>query len=195
MSFSNFDDKYDDDFEGASSRRKKSEVPDDDYECQIELVELRDTKAGDVLSFKMIVLKKGNGDDTEYAGKKVEKAIFLNPTGEDAEENRKKRVEDMKRDFATLGFDVDNWTKANGRPFGKMCEIACRMATNMKVKVRLKTNNDYQNCYLNKRLEDGKPPKVGAAEMAAAKPPEEKAPFDIGPPAGAQAKKDDPIPF
>lgn len=170
---------FDDEFEGQSSKRKSAAtVPDGDYTVEIKLAELRETKAGDVFSFKMVVL-----DDGPLSGKQIERALFLTPKGESEDEraeNRKKKVGELKVDLATIGFDVDNWTKANNRPFGSQCELACRLMKGCKVQVRAKTNNNYQNVYINKRLEDGKPTKFGAAEMAAVQT-DENVPFTADP--------------
>jgi hypothetical protein len=161
MSFDNFED----DFEGQPSKRpsNKATVPDGDYTVEVQSAELRDTKAGEVFSVKMTIL-----DDGPLFSKQIEKAIFLVGKGETEQEkaeNRKRRVGDMKADLATIGFDVDNWTRANGRPFGAQVGTACVLMIGCKLKVRAKTSNDYQNIYINKRLEDGKPAKFGKAEM------------------------------
>lgn len=192
---------FDEDFEKESSKKEyqKAEIPDGDYDVEIKLMELRETKAGDVFSFKMTILKDG-----PLKGKQIEKPIFLAGKGETDEERdefHRKRVKELKVDLATLGFDVDNWTKTNNRPFGSQCELACSLAKGCHVSIRVKTNNNFQNVYINKRLSDadGKPAKFGAAEMGAAKTAEAE-PFAID--ANAAPKKetvppvdDDPIPF
>jgi hypothetical protein len=195
---------FDEDFEKETSKREyaKAEIPDDDYDCEVKSVELRETKAGDVFSFKLTILKDG-----PFKGKALEKAIFLAGKGETEEEKaefHRKRVKELKVDLATLGFDVDNWTKANGRSFGSQCELACSLARGCHVAVRVKTNGTFQNVYLNKRLadKDGKPAKFGAVEMGAkaAEKAGEKEPFAIDAGAAPQQQTvppvdDDPLPF
>ncbi len=96
---------------------------------------------------------------------------------------------------------MDNWTKANNRPFGSQCEAACSLARKLRVKLRLKTNGDFQNVYIQKRdaEADGKSAKFGEAELkaAAAAGAADKQPFAVDGAASPaqQPPSDSPIPF
>src|SRR5574338_303507 len=134
--FSSFDDE---DFEKAPSK-EGSGLPDGKYECEITSVDDRDTTAGEVFSYKFVVIRH---DNPKFINKKLERAIFLEPqNGTEAEREaaKERAIGDLKRDMNKLGFDVDNWKKANGRPFKQQMEIAMEMMRGMHVVVTQKAS-------------------------------------------------------
>lgn len=159
----------DDDFEKAPSKRANAPViPDGDYDAEIGTGTgfKENEKAGDIFSFKFTVV------GGEYHGKTVERALFFDKkegTDEEKKAHRNKKLNELKVDLKSLGFDVDHWTKANNRPFSQQLALAIKAMNGMRVKIRQKTNGEYVNLYLNKRLPelDGKPAVLGEGELKA----------------------------
>ena len=82
-------------------------------------------------------------------------------------------VDNVKSDLTALGFDVDQWTRANQRPFSLELAKVGSVVGGIKFEGAKKTNakdgKTYVNIYINARCkDDGKPLKIGAAELAAA---------------------------
>lgn len=173
-------------------------LPDGDYEVQITTGLLKDGEYGPIVTILMTVLGDG-----PQRGWQVEKTYFLTKKGE-GDSGRimdERKIGELKSDLSTMGFDVANWTAANNRPFSVQLDIAASVMKGMKLKVRKKQNDEYANIYVNKRLEDGKPAKLTAADMV--KPPPGANEFgqsplgdSIGAPTGAPGGgSNDPIPF
>lgn len=186
--FNSFDDA-DELFEDLSDKRQSASLPDGDYEVEIVSAGPKyHEKSGDMFEFKLVVV-----GHEKYDGRKVDRTIFFdkkNGTDEEKEEYKAKKLQELKVDLKTLGFDVENWKKSTGRPFSQQLEAACTLMVGCKVKIRTKQNGEFANVYINKRLEDGKPAKFGAAEMAELTNTESG--FDA---AAKTPASGDPIPF
>lgn len=97
-------------------------------------------------------------DGQEITG---EKKYFLK--GKDGPDT--KRINELKADLATLGFDTANWTQANGKPFLVQLARIKPVLPGIQFKGKKKTNanksdpkNPYLNVYLDERADgDGKP--------------------------------------
>ncbi len=197
--------EFEDAFEAATVKPKygseqSKAVADGDYVCQLTGAIMKDTAKGSVFTFMATIIS-----DCQYKGWTLEKTIFLQ-SSKGSEDDKKKYTQDrmgeLKKDFATLGFDSEKWTKANNRPVTTQLPAACELLKGMKIKMRKKTG-DYANVYLNDRVKgddkkpvDGKPEKIGAEELAAVKVPENAgAPATAAPPAETYNSPDSPIPF
>lgn len=157
----NFDD-FEDDFEGASTsappkpgaKIDAKQLADADYVFVVKKVEPKDTNAGPLVTFTLEIASPGAFD-----GCSVERQYWL--TKKDESGGRIKNAAVVKLlhdDLAKLGFDVDNWTKANGRPFSVELKRAAKVAVGMKFKGKKKQNGQYANLYVNERAkDDGKP--------------------------------------
>ncbi len=142
-------------------------LPDGDYDVRITGGVLKDAGGSDIFSFLGTVLTDG-----PYKGWKCERTVFLSKkSGTDEEKKAFKvsKIGEILADFKTIGFDVENWTKANGRPRGEQMKVACNVMVGVCVKVRKSHKNNFTNVYINKRLAnlDGMSPTFGEAEMAA----------------------------
>ncbi len=142
-------------------------LPDGDYDVKITGGVLKEAGGADLFTFLGTVETDG-----PYKGWKCERTIFLSKKeGSDEEKKAFKasKIGEIKADFKTMGFDVENWTKAAGRPFGEQWKVACEVMVGVCVKVRKKQNQKFANVYINKRLAnlDGMSPTFGEAEMAA----------------------------
>ncbi len=162
---------FDDTFETAQAKPQYASdqskaVLDGKYNCEIKGGIPKETTSGKVFTFLTTIISDG-----PYKGYSLERTIFMfkkNGTDEEKAAYIEKRVAELKADLSKLGFDVPNWTKANGRPFGVQLDIACEMMKGLVVQMTKKTN-DMANVYIDKRLPDldGKPAKFGAEEMKA----------------------------
>lgn len=158
-----------DDFFGTTkptrgSRSGKAEdLPDGEYTFAVEAAEYKpDTSAGPIASLKLVVVSDGPHD-----GLKVEKSWFLSRLDNGNRVRDDKQVENLMLDLKTLGFDPENWTVANGRPFRKEFARAAKAMAQMMVLGKKKANvsasngKTYHNLHLNKRSDqDGKPAEI-----------------------------------
>lgn len=198
--------EFEDAFDTATAKPKypseqSKAVPDGEYECEIRGASSKKVTGNTLFTFAMVIVSDG-----KYKGWALERTIFLekkNGTDEEKAKFTSGKLGEVKKDFNTLGFDADNWTKANGRPFTLMASRASELAKGMRVKVRKKTNDQMADVYLNGRVldaaknaVDGKPLKVTPEELAAVKVPEgADAPATAAPPAETYNSPDSPIPF
>lgn len=156
---------FDDDFTRTPPRPKYASeataaLPDGDYEVEVTAGLMKEDEHGPRVTILMVVTA---GPDC--VGWKIDKTTFLTKKSEGGgREKDQKRVDELKNDLATMGFDVANW-KPPERPFAKQLAIACAVMKGVKLKVRKKQNGEYANLYLNKRLDDDKPKVFGPAEM------------------------------
>lgn len=140
-------------------------LPDGDHTFQVTDGELKKTAKAVVFTLKFSAAV----GDAQYLG---EKTYWLK--GNKGVDER--QINNLKADLKLLGFDVDNWTVANGRPFTAQLGLIKPLLPGLGFKGRKKTNpnqNDpkkpYVNIYLNERdADDGRPASFGAAEIEAA---------------------------
>ena len=146
-------------------RADASDLPDGDYEFEIEkaIVKTSKEKKKVILSMDLLVVK-GHKE-----GSSVEKPYFL--SSQDA-------VNICLDEFVRLGFDCENWKKANGRPMSQELEKATYWLTDVakaakaegkpaiRFRASKKKNGEYHNINIKERLADGHPAKIGEAELA-----------------------------
>lgn len=192
VDFSSFDE---DDVEGGSPMPLKPKygneqtkaLKDGEYDCKLTGAELKAMgKDGTGTKFVFYgVVMSG-----EFAGWKCEREIILEKkdgTDEEKKAFARNKMNEVMADLATIGFDVQNWTKANGRPRSEMLAIACDVLKDLCVKMRKKANGQYANVYINKRLAnlDGREAVIGPEQMVSS--------GLNSPPAEENGK--DPVPF
>ena len=160
--------------EKAPSKRKFhdpiSKLPDGKY-C----LTLTHSEFVDMAKFYKFTLQYAvEVSDQETINSKKEFLIM-----KDDDEKAMKNLQDLKATLKTIGLDVDNWTKANGRAFSEEFTRARPAMVGMQLMATKKTNesngNTYVNVYFDKRIlgddskpVDGKPLEIGAAEITAA---------------------------
>ncbi len=163
---------FDDDFDnakaaGTGGTLKKEDLPDGDYEMDIDEVTVKSVKGAPLLVLTLQIV----GDSVHAGGTLSHEYWYKSADGSTNE----KTMAQLRKDLTTMGFGAEGWGK-EGRRFSEempKCELvmpgmrlACRKKTNPS------GNKTYHNLYLNKRLDDGKPYPIDAAtlaELAAAK--------------------------
>lgn len=128
-------------------------IADGDYQMQIEKAEIVTGQYGTQVKMKMIILTDGL-----YKGVEVDNIYYL--TNKDkktgTESLNETSVGIVKKDLEVMGFDVGNWTKANGHPLSAQLPKATATITAVKPVVNCKksTSGDgkYHNLYLNERV-------------------------------------------
>lgn len=162
---------FDDDFPTAKPGGYKrgdfelDALTDGEYVFQIESAEL---KSSSLFKLNLELVSEG-----PLAGGKIEHPYFFtkkNPDG--TYEKNADKIGQLKKDLTTLGFDVENWTKDNSRPFSVELPKTPLALAGMRIVVSKKTGGkkagggNYHNLYIERRGEgDGKPAKIGAREL------------------------------
>ncbi len=174
--FSRFDDDDNGDPTPVKPRygnEQTKALKDGDYDVKLTHAEMKamgkDTSDSKFVFYGVIV------SDGPFNGWKCEKEILLDKKGGDGvtdemkNEHRRNKTSELLGDFRTIGFDVENWTKANGRPRSEQIPVACDVLKGVYVKMTKRTKGAFTNVYINKRLAnlDGMSPTFGEAEMAA----------------------------
>lgn len=164
---------FDDDFTTATGNARAGEIelsklPDGEYEFAVKAFAVKDTSSGPMASMKLEIVSEG-----PFAGKVVDRPYFFTQENRDTglREKNERALATLRDDLKVLGFDTDNWTKANGRPFS--VEInrvgACVADVMLKAKKTSKVSGTktYHNLFVNARLSDvdGKPVAFGPKEM------------------------------
>jgi hypothetical protein len=129
------------------------------YDLEIQSATMTVTKDGTNL-FKMVLKVIGG----KFDGTVLEKPSFI---------KTKENINFLGKEMLTLGFDSDQWTLENGRPFSQEFPKAMRLLAGVRFSGQRKDSpgskgRSFHNLYINKRLEDGKPAKFTAADIAAA---------------------------
>lgn len=160
-------DALDDSFEGAA-RSGIENLPDGKYELTVTSAEVKEGTS------TVTLIRKGAVYGGERDGHKIEWLSFLQ--GKNGVDER--AVREVRKELAGIGFDVDNWTKANGRPFLAELKKACQAMVGLRINLTKKASDSggktWHNAYVDGRcLEDGhpvdgKPAQFGAEEMATA---------------------------
>ena len=124
--------QFDDVFCPPSGRKLDVDlVPNGQYEVEIGKAAIEETqKSGDTILKLPLIFRSGN-----IAGDYTEKPYFFR-THEQAEL--------CGADLRVMGFDVENWTKANGRPLSQELPKAVARMPGLKLKVA-KSSRDGQN--------------------------------------------------
>lgn len=165
-------DDYDDDFPTATAGRGNTldlaKLPDGEYTLAVKAMEVKEgTSAGDIISLKLELLTDG-----PFFGSLVEKAYFMSKNENGIRVKNANQLVQVKDDLKRLGFDTDNWTKEQGRPFSREIKRACAVVVGVTFKGKKKQGGAkngggyYQNLYVNDRIpDDGKPEAFGPKEM------------------------------
>jgi hypothetical protein len=144
-----------------------SALADGEYTFQIASAELK--KNNTIFELKLELLT-----ECQQAGGKIQHPYFFTKKDEKTGlyEKNIDKIGQLKKDLTALGFDVDNWTKENGRPFSVELPKTCLMLQGMRVVCKKKTGGKknatefYHNLYIDRRGEgDGLPEKIGAKEL------------------------------
>jgi len=128
----NFLEQYDNEWQGINVDPSGNiRLPDGTYQVSVDSTYIEQTQTGRVIwktTFKVL-------NPTEFQ----DRLIFLIHALDDP-----KRLPFVKQDCYRLGF-----------PLTKLSELpdVLKLMLDVKVEVKLKTNGEYQNCYIQKRLE------------------------------------------
>jgi hypothetical protein len=175
-------DELDEGFEKSSGEKNYgggglAKLPDGKYTFDVIAAEFKKSDKATVLTLK-IATQHG---DSVYEGKHDYWLV-----GKEGVDERS--LNNVKADLKALGFDVDEWTRANLRPFGEELTKACRVLVGLKIDGAKKNNESkgktYTNIYINGRAMtsekttlDGKPEKFNAALIQEAVDLAESNPF------------------
>lgn len=162
-SMADLDDDFDNTKPAGNRADGLADLPDGEYEFTVVSGEQKETKAGPLIVFKLSVL------DGVHAGMEVEHNYFLMKKDGESHVRNENQIAQLKKDLITLGFDVENWTKANERPFSTQLKLAMEVIRGVGFKGKKKQNGKFANLYLNERsASDGLPATFGAAELSPA---------------------------
>jgi hypothetical protein len=157
-----------DDLDDAAAKTRKAGLeglPDGKYEFQVTKAELKDLRGKPGILAREAVVFGG-----EHDGHTVKWDVFLR----DKDGNPKEQaLSQVRKELTALGFDEENWTAAAGRPFTAELRKACVAMAGLRFLGTKKANESggkvYQNLHVNERSgTDGRPAKLGAAEIAQA---------------------------
>lgn len=162
---------FDDDFPTATATRgglDLEKLPDGEYQVSVKALEVKE--ANDLISLKLEILSDG-----PHAGASVEKTYWMTQKNQQTglkEKNERQMVE-LRKDLTALGFDPDNWTKQNSRPFSVEIRRAANAIPGVCFRAKKKQGGKkpsapghYQNLYVEERLpDDGKPLKFTTADL------------------------------
>ncbi len=145
-------------------------LPDGEYEFEIAgggagYKEIKSTES-ELVEFKLVMLTDG-----PHQGKKFNHSYWLTNTAAKGGGLNEVSVGILKKDLKTLGFDVDNWTKANGRPFFGELKKALKILNGggFAFSGKKAKKDAHANLYINSRsATDGKPATFDAKSMEAA---------------------------
>lgn len=146
---SGFDDQADNVPTGGKQGVKS--LPDGDYQIQIEKAAVNSGNKGTRLEFHMTILTDGVSK-----GMEIDHPYYL--TNKDpktgVESLNEVAIGILKKDLSVMGFDVESWTKANGKPMSAQIPKAAATITAVKIVMNCKksTNGNYHNLYLNERV-------------------------------------------
>lgn len=152
---------FDDDMETTTTA---ADPKDGDYLFEVVSFDYRDNGGG-VFEMKSRIVTEG-----PFEGYENKRTFFLTKKDGDSrvanEDARKQVVAALK----SLGFDVENWTRANNRPWSQEFSKAKHAAAGLRFKGTLKRAGAYVNVYIKGRdaKADGKPEKIGPKEIAEA---------------------------
>lgn len=153
-------DSFDEDFKPDDKQGVALEsLPDGDYCCIITRAFLDVTKKSSDNIYKMFI--KVIAADKTSDGPAYERPSFL--TSQDS-------VNRLARDLQMLGFDTENWKKANGRPFsGEIAKVG-RWLTGMKFYGKKTSNMSSGKMYHNMNIvrrtgDDDMPAKVTPEQL------------------------------
>jgi hypothetical protein len=156
---------YDDDFEpakGQGLRAGPEQLEDGDYTFEIQYADFKTPKNHKIFEMQLKVTSAG-----KHEGAIIQASWFMND---------KESVSRVGKVLQVVGFDTENWTKANGRPLsGELSKaIAFLQRKRLRVAGKKVTNEVgsgeqkkvYHNIYINERiLTDGVPAVISPEVM------------------------------
>lgn len=156
---------FDDAFEPRdTSFAKADELPDGDYVFLIKDTSKKTVNGDTVIEWKLEVLT-----DCPKKGLVITESHWI---------NSQEAAERYGKTLQRLGFDSENWKKANDRPFSKECIRSLDVLVGMRIKTKKVTNvgkkkydTDTPRTYHNINVlgrtsdEDARPRKIGPKEM------------------------------
>lgn len=164
-------DELDDQFEKATGEKNYgggglAKLPDGKYTYDVLAAQYKKGVNSTIFTLK-IAAQVG---EAVYEGKHE---YWLGRDKNGSTEWDERSINTLKGDLKTMGFDADEWTRANLRPFGDELTKACRAMVGMKIDGAKKENESkgktYTNIYINgraltedKKTLDGKPAKYNA---------------------------------
>lgn len=143
---------------------KPEDLTDGEYDFTIRDAKVKNLAAKSklIIELKLDVLTAG-----KHQGHEIQHTLYISD---------KDSAVRVGRDLKTLGFDCDNWTRANDRPFSQEIMKIGKVLRGLMFKGKKQTNKGtdgrtFHNLYIQKRLaSDGKPTVLGPAELDAADP-------------------------
>ena len=137
-------------------------LPDGKYVLAFKEAELKEKNGGIVILSRSATVIGGEKD-----GHEVSWDTWL--VGKDGVD--KDKIAQVRKELETLGFDVENWTRDNNRPFTSELKKALVAMVGMRFEGNKKSNKNangkvYHNLYIDARdKSDGKPEKLGQEEI------------------------------
>lgn len=112
-------------------------LADGEYEFIIDKVVEKETKSGNLFAMKLMVLTDGI-----FAGRQVNVDYWLTRLNKDIGKMEVNgiNVGNLRQDLGKMGFDEENWTKANGRPFFTEFKKAMLLMEGLRFKAKKATN-------------------------------------------------------
>lgn len=151
---------------GKYEKMDLKNLRDGEYWFAIRMAELREVPVQrTIVEFTLDVV----GSD-EFDGRQFKNAYWLNKADGAVDDIAIKR---LNEDLKTLGFDVGQWTKENGRPWGAELAKAIVVIRGVGFKGKKVTNTNangksFANLYVNERAtDDAKPAQFGPQELKA----------------------------
>lgn len=143
-----------------------TDLPDGKYEFAFVKATYKQVKTGaELVDIQIEVVSDG-----PQFGKKFQHTYWLTETAEKGGGLNKVSLGILRKDLKTLGFDEDQWTRANGRPFLEELKKALRVIEKgVQFTGTKKKSGNFAQLYIDARsATDGMPAKFGPAEMNAA---------------------------
>lgn len=163
---------FDDDFTTTTATRDDlSKLPDGEYEFAVKGMEVKDgDNTGSLVELKVEVISDG-----EFRGSTAKKTYWLTQKNQQTglREKNERQIVELRKDLTALGFDPEDWTKQNSRPFSVEIRRAAAAIPGVCFKGKKKQGGAkpqgggyYQNLYVNERLpDDGKPLKFTVKDL------------------------------
>lgn len=161
---------FDDDFTTITNDNGEldlSKLPDGEYEFAVQKYAVKETRSGPMVSMKLELLGEGR-----HGGSVVDRPYFLTQDEGGVRVKNGRDIAKLRDDLKLLGFDVDNWTKENSRPFSHEINRVAMVIVGVQFKATKKQGGKksnggfWQNLNFVARLTtDGKPEKFGVKEL------------------------------
>lgn len=151
---------------------KIDDLPDGEYVFEISSGDAMETNSGPLVKLKLMIFAPGSPHD----GGKIDRDYWLTEKDRDTGDRVKstRNIDLLKKDLKTLGFDCENWTRGNNRPFSVELDRAMGVISGVRFHGKKsskpkdnKPGESWHNLYVNARVkDDGRPAAFGPAELA-----------------------------